>query len=334
MAINFAKIYGVKSNAVRDMRKAVAAGEYKADELDVSVVPDGYQIGLTNPQPEPTPQGVKPLAAHFAAEARKFVEQLDAKDAADEVAIEDMTPEQYDAAIEASFRETPVSEPQPDLATARAGSDDPKLVPDWAKDAPEGVTVIGLDDMAAVHNTIAAAVGEPLLPTLEQFQSLLLPAPVSNGRPPEPAIKRIPEGMTAEKAAKKAAKEAVKQLRASATPKLDAAIKAGKAAAKAPKPAKAAAAKPEGLTPDQARLLIALVQCKALAEKPLAERVGVWVRSAAVHDSDKPHGLDMKRVPALMGSLKKAGLVECGWDKAATVRLTADGLGEAVGRGA
>ena len=97
--MNLDKIYTVKSNAVRDMKKAIAKGEL-ADTAEVVVVPTGYQVvlpyapppapkptpqvpalpGMTPlglPEAKPTPLGVKAVAAPFVAEARAFVQNLD-----------------------------------------------------------------------------------------------------------------------------------------------------------------------------------------------------------------------------------------------------------------
>ena len=62
MGLDLSKTYSVKSNATRDMRKAVAKGEYTADQLEVVVVPAGHQIVMVKlpeakpAKPKPTPQ--------------------------------------------------------------------------------------------------------------------------------------------------------------------------------------------------------------------------------------------------------------------------------------
>lgn len=60
MSIDLSKTYTVKSNATRDMRKAVASGAFAADALGVVVVPSGYRIvstalpaGATRTEPIP-----------------------------------------------------------------------------------------------------------------------------------------------------------------------------------------------------------------------------------------------------------------------------------------
>jgi hypothetical protein len=52
--INLDKIYTVKSNAVRDMRKAIAKGELDAAKVAVEVVPTGYQIIVQSAVPPQT----------------------------------------------------------------------------------------------------------------------------------------------------------------------------------------------------------------------------------------------------------------------------------------
>ena len=49
--INFDKAHSQKSNAVRDIRKAIKTGQFKTEELEVVVVPAGYAIVRT-PEPE------------------------------------------------------------------------------------------------------------------------------------------------------------------------------------------------------------------------------------------------------------------------------------------
>jgi len=66
----------------------------------------------------------------------------------------------------------------------------------------------------------------------------------------------------------------------------------------------------QGLTPEQDRLLMALIDCKALTDKPLKERAGVWVKYKAIHDSNTPHNLAKGQLPGLTGALRRRGMIE------------------------
>lgn len=224
MTLNLTKTYSQRSNALRDVRKAIGAGEYARDALDVVVVPTGYQIVLAASVPAPDWSYTRARFEAEQAEAQKLLTHEPAEVAAD-------------------------------METLRTELQTDPLV------------------------TIGAAV-------------------------------------LADRAAEVAAAKPAKKASKAAAPKTPKA-----AAPKTPK-----APKTDGLGDDQIRLLNALVDCKALTSAPIEQRVGLWVRSAAVHDSETPHNLPMRQVPGVMGALRRRGLVECGWDKAATVRLTQAGL--------
>jgi hypothetical protein len=59
------------------------------------------------------------------------------------------------------------------------------------------------------------------------------------------------------------------------------------------------AVKPQasGLSDPQLRVLRALVGAKVWGDTPDQEKVNTWVRSASVHDSAAPHGLEGRQVP-------------------------------------
>lgn len=191
--LNLAKTYSVKSNATRDMKAAIKAGQYKAEELEVVVVPAGYQI------------------------VRSIMEVV---------------------------TEAKLATPSPVIVTARS---------------PEAIKLEKRRDMEAE--------GTKESPRFQQAA-----APLRVVEPP----------------------------------------------AEAAGPSIAAM-----------RVLMALYRATVWKGEPKA---GVWVRSASVHDSAAPHGLDGRQVPPAVAALKRAGLVECGWDKAATVRFTSVGLSLAAAR--
>jgi hypothetical protein len=147
------------------------------------------------------------------------------------------------------------------------------------------------------------------------------------------------------KAARKVAKEAVAKLRTARETGvkrlsgrgLRAALKATEVPevspapaprkAKAPAPKATASAAPGGLAPEHKRLLTALINCKALADKPLTERAGAWVKYKAIHDSSAPHGLDNHRLPGLTRALRIRGLIDLRGSSAnGEVCVTAAGL--------
>jgi hypothetical protein len=103
--------------------------------------------------------------------------------------------------------------------------------------------------------------------------------------------------------------------------------KAAEAPAVPTAPPVKAPAKTDGLTAEQTRLLVALIDCKALAGKPLHERAGEWVKYKAIHDSDTPHNLAKGQLPGLTGALRRRGMIELRGSSAnGEVRLTAAAL--------
>jgi len=236
MSLNLDKTYTVKSNATRDMKKAVAKGEYAADALEVVVVPTGYQIVVNEPVPEWVTDS-SPIAIDPFAEAAELS----------------------------------------------------KAVP-----APKQLTY----DPASIRQAVNLVNGETVS--------------VANLHGPVRAVDGAPE-----KAARKAAAEAVAPLKAAREA----------AAVQVPATPAVAPAGSSALTPEQTRLLVALIDCKALADKPLHARVGVWVRYKALHDSETPHNLAKGQLPGLTGALRRKGMIELRGSSAnGEVRLTAAAL--------
>jgi hypothetical protein len=103
------------------------------------------------------------------------------------------------------------------------------------------------------------------------------PVSVANLHPP---VRTVAGDL--EKVARKAMRKAAPKAPAKAARKALANAAAKPTAPKAMKTAAAKPAKPApangALSPEQARLLIALVNCKALAGKPLNDRARIWIR--------------------------------------------------------
>ena len=264
MTINFDKVYSQKSNAMRDVRKAVAAKEYKARDLDVSVVPTGYQIGLANPPSRPAADMM--LVSPHRAE--KVLVRTEAWPFAKAVPV-------YDEAT------SPAGWRAPDALYNPADKFQ-------ATNLINGETV----SVANLHDPIRTVEGDPV------------------------------------KAARKAATKTVKASKAAAkaATKLDAQI-GRKPAKPAAAPVKAAAKVNGDLSEDQMRLLTALVDCKAFGDKPLAKRVGVWIKYKAIHDSDTPHNLPKGKLPSATGVLRRHGFLDIrGSSSNGEIMLTAAGL--------
>ena len=73
----------------------------------------------------------------------------------------------------------------------------------------------------------------------------------------------------------------------------------------------------DALSTEARALLAAVAYSPALRDLEPEEKVGKWVAYKTIHESDRPHGLNRRRVPGFMTTLSRRGFVECRAEKKA-----------------
>ena len=85
---------------------------------------------------------------------------------------------------------------------------------------------------------------------------------------------------------------------------------------------------PAALAPEARALLAAVAYAPPLRDLEPEAKIGVWIAYQTIHQSDRPHGLNRRRVPGFMTTLHRRGFVECRAERAGkySARVTAAGV--------
>jgi hypothetical protein len=73
---------------------------------------------------------------------------------------------------------------------------------------------------------------------------------------------------------------------------------------------------PGALAPETLALLAAVAYAPPLRDLEPKAKIGVWIPYKTIHESDRPHGLNRRRVPGFMTTLFRRGLVDCRAERA------------------
>lgn len=302
MSLNLDKVYTVKSNAMRDMRKAIERGEYKRADLDVSVVPGGYQITRTA-----APEGARLTPTEVVGSG-------------DTTTAEDYDWNRYCAAVAQLLPDRGIHDDE--FVHCRFGYDHGRPVESVIElichlrspvtdQSGEAVAVLtaragSIEAEAPAEKVLVRTEEWPFAKVLAGVDAALDPNRTAGGDVAIPATPAVKAARTRSRRARTEMAKAELQRIADSLPAAVApAAKPGCKPAAAPAPAGA-------LSDDQVRLLTALVDAKAFKEKGLrrAERAGVWIKYRAIHDSDAPHNLPKGKLPGLTGGLRRQGYLD------------------------
>jgi hypothetical protein len=339
MSINLTKTYTVKSNAQADIRKAIAKGECVAGEFTVTALSGGFRIvphdtGAeaarwdTARWPAGTTPGLARLRANGHAEKiRQAVLADQEKASADAAAaivtegaaamVEALAAGRDALADEAHALHTAAEMPADLIEEAMRRGVSPAQFAEVAERVAQGrVGPFGDEDRAAIWTVL-----QGLTPV------------AADGVEPSVFGGTLREDQAENAKRRKARVERAKQDRAVKARRVEKAVEASRieveagerrAAAKRPAPPAA----PADLSAEATKLLLAVFHSPALRDLAPEAKVGKWIAYKTIHASDRPHGLNVRRVPGYMTTLSRRGLVECRAEKAGqySACVTAAGL--------
>jgi hypothetical protein len=335
MALNLTKTYSQKSNAQADVRKAVKKGEVGAGDYTVVSLSGGFRIvpAVTQaPTSGSSISGFEPVNEDDAILAEITQETI-----ADEMAMLNsvipdepiVTTADAERARMLAEAEAIIDAPEPDMsmsvenvATSPAGWRSPEPTGEtpagrWPADMTPGLARLRANENAdAIRESVLAdneKAAEEVRAERETAKAAIqrvVQTAIANGSPViegKPANEAWRQGLIRDLEAKPRARPAP-----------------------APKAAKAA----DELSPEATALLKAVFYSPALRDLEPEAKVGKWIAYKTIHESDRPHGLAVKRVPGFMTTLSRRGLVECRAEKAGQYSACITEAGVALAQGA
>jgi len=333
MSINLTKTYTVKSNAQADIRKAIAKGECVAGEFTVTALSGGFRIvphdtGAEAARwdaarwPAGTTPGLARLRANGHAEKiRQAVLADQEKASADAAAaivtegaaamVEALAAGRDALADEAHALHTAAEMPADLIEEAMRRGLSPAQFAEIAERVAQGrVGPFGAEDREKLWTIL-----QGVEPAASVFGGTLREDQAENAKRRKARVERAKQ----DRAVK--ARRVEKAVEASRIE-----VEAGERRAAAKRPATPAT--PADLAAEAKALLLAVFHSPALRDLAPEAKVGKWIAYKTIHASDRPHGLNVRRVPGYMTTLSRRGLVECRAEKAGqySACVTAAGL--------